>query len=222
MDTPVTSPEPADIAEFLRQNPDFFTAHPDVFAELRVPHPHEHRAISLGERQVLALRERQRTLEQRLSTFTTLATKNQRIVEGVRDWTLPLLAQADAAALPHQVTNGLCNTFQLAAVALRLWGCGQGDDAWQAEVPASLRDEAAAQAAPACDADPRHAAYGWLASPPASGARIPVRAPDGTVFGLLVLGDNDAARFAGDMGTDFLADIGRVAGAALSRLRAAG
>lgn len=222
MDTSVTTPAPAEIAAFLRTHPEFFTAHPDVFAEMRVPHPHENRAISLGERQVLALRERQRTLEQKLATFTERAGTNQGIIDKVRDWTLPLLAQTDATALPAQVTDGLRTTFSLTGAALRLWGCGTGAHAWQAEIPATLREEATAQKAPICGTDVTHAACAWLAAAPASVARVPVRAPDGSVFGLLVLGDDDAARFASDMGTDFLTDIGRLAGAALSRLRVTG
>lgn len=221
MDTPVTDPAAADIAEFLRTHPEFFSAHADVFAEMRVPHPHENRAISLGERQVLALRERQRALELRLSTFTEHAATNQRIVDGVRDWTLPLLAESDVQALPARVVEGLTATFTLSGVALRLWDCGTGPEAWRAGVPSTLREEAAAQAAPACGTDTAHVACTWLQSTPASAARIPVRAPDGTVFGLLVLGDADAARFSSDMGTAFLSHIGLTAGAALSRLRVA-
>ena len=38
-------------------------------------------------------------------------------------------------------------------------------------------------------------------------------------FGLLVLGSPDPTRYSADMGTDFLARIGDVAAAALSRLR---
>jgi hypothetical protein len=38
------------------------------------------------------------------------------------------------------------------------------------------------------------------------------------VFGLLALGSPDATRYSADMATDFLARIGEVAGAALSRL----
>ena len=56
-----------DIAVFLQENPGFFDEHADVFATLQVPHPHGSRAISLGERQILALRERTRELEWRLN-----------------------------------------------------------------------------------------------------------------------------------------------------------
>ena len=50
-------------------------------------------------------------------------------------------------------------------------------------------------------------------------ALIPLRAePAQEAFGMLVLASTDAQRFHLDMGTDFLAQIGDLAGAALSRL----
>ncbi len=214
--TPLIATE---VADYLREHPEFFATHADVFVGMQVPHPHGDRAISLGERQVLSLRERQRGLETRLTDLTEHATDNQRIIDGVRDWTLPLLAETDAQALPARVTDGLRDVFALDGVALRLWDCGQGSAPWQAPMALNVRDEASTQKAPTCGTDTSHAACAWLAQTPASAARIPVRAPDGTVFGLLVLGSADPARFASDMGTAFLEHIGAVAGAALSRLR---
>ena len=50
-------------------------------------------------------------------------------------------------------------------------------------------------------------------------ACVALRAPEGgTVFGLLVLGSDEAERFTADMGTDFLETIGRLASAGLQRL----
>src|SRR5690606_40937323 len=59
------TPTPEAIAHFLKTNPDFFQQHASLFAELRVPHPHETRAISLGERQILTLRNRCKRSEER-------------------------------------------------------------------------------------------------------------------------------------------------------------
>src|SRR5690606_20869138 len=67
MDTPSLSA--ADVAQFLKANPDFFDAHADIFANLMVPHPHQSRAISLGERQILLLRDRGKKTERQLATL---------------------------------------------------------------------------------------------------------------------------------------------------------
>ena len=68
-------------------------------------------------------------------------------------------------------------------------------------------------------------AVSWLEDPApvASLALIPLRSgmagSQAPAFGMLVLASGDAQRFNSGMGTDFLARIGEIASAALSRLR---
>ena len=54
------------VAEFLRQNPGFFESHVDILMNLQIPHPHGGRAVSIGERQLVALREKSKLLEDKL------------------------------------------------------------------------------------------------------------------------------------------------------------
>src|SRR3546814_15064377 len=68
-----------DIAHFLQENPEFFQEHADVFANMHVPHPHETRAISLGERQIMALRTRAKDLEWKLAGLMRNASGNEKI-----------------------------------------------------------------------------------------------------------------------------------------------
>ena len=56
-----------DVAAWLKANPDFFMAHSDVFSAMRVPHPEGNHAISMVERQLISLRERNAKLEKQLS-----------------------------------------------------------------------------------------------------------------------------------------------------------
>jgi len=81
--------------------------------------------------------------------------------------------------------------------------------------------------APYCGENKAFAAAAWLSQDGASAdtasiALVPLRAPRAEpaagTFGLLVLGSPDAQRFHTEMGTDFLARIGTLASAALSRL----
>ena len=51
------------VARFLQENPAFFEQHPDLLAQISVPHPHGGPAIALADRQVLTLRERNRQLD---------------------------------------------------------------------------------------------------------------------------------------------------------------
>ncbi|TSH90066.1 DUF484 family protein [Verticiella sediminum] len=207
------------VADYLRENPEFFDQHAAVFAEMRVPHPYEGRAISLGERQILTLRERMHALERKLGSLTHHANDNQRIVLGMREWSVALLAESDAQALPALVSDGLAKAFDLPQVALRLWQCPAHREPAEAEpVSDDIRLFAASLKKPYCGPDNGVAATAWLGFKPASLALIPVRTPRGQTFGLMVLGSDDPGRFSPDMGTDFLEHIGALAGAALSRL----
>ena len=217
----------AEIAEFLQENPDFFSEHADIFATLTIPHPHQGRVISLGERQVLTMRERVGKLEEKLAFMTRNANDSQRIIDGIQQWSVTLLAESDASNLPALISQGLADIFKVPYAALRLWGCGGGDlppcvgnesAAWRQPVSDEVELFAASLTRPYCGDDTSSEAVTWLDAKPASVALIPLRTPRGNTIGLLVLGSDDAERFAPDMGTDFLAHMGALAGAALSRL----
>ena len=60
---------PEQISDFLKLNPDYFASHPEMLTEITVPHPYSSQAISLGERQVLALRDKSGGLELKLREF---------------------------------------------------------------------------------------------------------------------------------------------------------
>jgi hypothetical protein len=79
---------------------------------------------------------------------------------------------------------------------------------------------------PYCGLNSGFEAAKWLDDPAAamSVAMIPLRAETAGsgattgAFGMLVLASPDPTRYSADMGTEFLARIGELAGAALSRL----
>lgn len=209
------------VAEFLQRNPDFFETHSEVFANLVVPHPYASRAISLGERQVLTLRERTRTLERKLATLTAHARDNQRIVAALHRWSVRLLCTTQATQLPDVVTEGLREEFSVPAAALRLWHLADSPDAaWAQRVSDDLVAFADALARPYCGTPPDIEAVNWFSAAPASVALVALHADHGAprTFGLLALGSSDPGRFRADMDTDFLQQIGGLASAALQRL----
>lgn len=218
MSDPQFSPEA--IAQFLAHNPDFLQQHADVFAGLRVPHPNESRAISLGERQILTLRAKAKELEWRLAGLIRNASGNEKISGTLTAWCAQMLAQDDATQLPGQITHSLSALFELPSVALRLWDLpGLPDGPHTADVDQAVRQFAAQLSAPYCGPLADQPVAGWLAQPPASLAIIPLSHGGTPPFGLLVLGSDDAARFTPDMGTAFLSMLGELASAALSRLQ---
>jgi len=213
--TPFSAEE---IAAFLHDNPDFFQTHADVFTQMRVPHPHDARAISLGERQILTLRDKLKTFERQLGGLIYQAKGNEKTSSAVIAWCARLLAERDAALVPHHIVQGLSDLFDLPAVALRLWNLRDAPaGAFTADVTSAIQAFATDLAAPWCGVPQNQPVLAWLPTPPASLAIVPLRLE--TEIGLLVLGSDDAQRFAPDMGTVFLSMLGELTAAALNRLR---
>ena len=110
------------VAKFLQENPDFFAQHAELFSSLEVPHPHQTRAISLGERQILTLRDRLRDFEFRLADMVRHATQNETTTNKLNQWCERILAEQSNTRLPGEVALGLADLFNLQEVALRVWG----------------------------------------------------------------------------------------------------
>jgi uncharacterized protein YigA (DUF484 family) len=131
-----------------------------------------------------------------------------------------MLAEQSPLRLPGEVALGLAEQFNLQEVALRVWGLDVPAEGVGAPVDASVHDFANTLAAPYCGANTDFTAVGWLHKKPASVAMLSLRAkPHEPAFGLMVLGSDDAGRFAPDMGTTFLQTVSNLASAALSRLK---
>jgi uncharacterized protein YigA (DUF484 family) len=225
----MTSPISADqVAQYLRDTPAFFDANAELLAAITVPHPHGGRAVSLVERQVDVLREKNKALEMRLAELLRIGQENDAIGERLQRWTRELLRERDLQRLPERIVEGMGEGFSVPQVALRIW---RVDDA-HAGLPAALPVEpevialADSVKQPYCGANADFKAATWL---PGGGAQtrsialLPLRvgaAPE--AFGLLVLGSPDPARFQQGMGTAFLERIAEIASAALSRLLPAG
>src|SRR5215831_20133904 len=69
------------IARYLQHNPDFFERHQTLLGRLRLPHARTGSTISLVERQVEVLREKQSSVEQKLAEFVRVARANDAIAD---------------------------------------------------------------------------------------------------------------------------------------------
>lgn len=225
---------PQDVAAYLQSHPQFFEDHAELLASVQLTSPHSHRAVSLQQRQMEILREKNKGLELRLADLMRHGHDNDRTQRRMHVWQLRLLAQSDARALPAAVRDGLQQIFDVPAVALRLWQLADGHA--DLDVAQAVGDDARLFAeglkTPFCGANTGFEAAGWLRRDDiASLAMVALRAPaldddaaDGDTavapaFGLLVLGSPDPRRFHEGMGTAYLSRIGELASAALARLR---
>lgn len=216
-----------DIANYLANTPDFFLRHAELLATVQFTSPHSHRAVSLQERQAEMLREKIKLLEMRLMEMIRNGNDNVLLWDKILRWARTLFLTTDMAAMPAQMVQEIKTQFAVPQVGVRVWGVasayaslpfaqGVSDDA---QVFASSLME------PFCGLNTGFEAVGWLDEPASvtSLALIPLRnGPAGVsapAFGMLVLASGDAQRFTSGMATDFLARIGDLASAALSRLR---
>src|SRR5436305_14883977 len=92
-----------DLARFLRANPQFFEQNPDLLENIQVPHPYGGRAIPLAERQTLALREKAKLLEGKLSELLQFGEENDAISEKVHRLSVALVGALDFPALARSL-----------------------------------------------------------------------------------------------------------------------
>jgi uncharacterized protein YigA (DUF484 family) len=216
-----------DIANYLANTPDFFMRHAELLAAVQLTSPHGNRAVSLQERQAEMLREKIKLLEQRIMEMLRNGNDNVILSNKILRWAASLLQSDNVRQLPQDVASGIEQQFAVPQVGLRLWDvdAAYADLVFAQNVSDDVKVFATSLTEPFCGLNTGFESVNWLETPAAitSLALIPLRAgPSGSstpAFGLLVLASSDAQRFTSGMGTDFLARIGELASAALSRLR---
>ncbi len=212
-----------DIAGFLANTPDFFERHAELLATVELSSGHGGRAVSLQERQAGLLRDKIKTLEGKVVEMIRHGNENVVIAEKLQRCTRNLLLTAHARDLPETIVRELKAQFAIPQAAIKVWrvnGIFTGEP-FCTDVSNDAQAFASSLGAPYCGVNSGFEAANWLPEPSMamSIALIPLRAePAQAAFGMLVLASTDAQRFHTDMGTDFLAQIGDLAGAALSRL----
>ncbi|MDO9403602.1 MAG: DUF484 family protein [Polaromonas sp.] len=219
--TPITED---DIANFLANTPDFFERHAELLASVQLSSGHGTRAVSLQERQAGLLRDKIRGLETKIVEMIRHGQENVVIAEKLQRCTRNLLLTAHARDLPDTIVSELRTQFAVPQAAIKLWSVNGifSDEGFCNGVSADAQAFASSLTTPYCGVNSGFEAAGWLPDPALamSVALVPLRAAPGLeAFGMLVLASPDAERFQADMGTDFLEQIGDLAGAALSRLR---
>jgi len=216
-----------DIANYLANTPDFFLRHAELLAAVQFTSPHSNRAVGLQERQAEMLREKIKSLEQRIMEMIRHGSENVMLSDKILRWARSLLTVTDLYALPASIVQDIQTQFSVPQVGLRLWGVATeyAGLAVAREVSDDARVFASSLTEPFCGLNTGFEAVSWLEDPStvSSLALVPLRggAAGATTpaFGLLVLASPDPHRFHSGMGTDFLARIGELVSAATSRLK---
>ncbi len=108
------------VAAYLRQHPEFFVDHEELIPELRIPHQ-PGTTVSLVERQVKLLRERNIEMRHRLSQLMDVARDNDRLFDKTRRLVLDLLDAASLEEVIGAVEDSLRHEFQVPFVGLILF-----------------------------------------------------------------------------------------------------
>jgi uncharacterized protein len=219
-----TFPEEA-IADYLRSHPDFFERHITLLLALKLPHRTGGAAISLVERQVAMLRQRNAQLERQFKDLVAVAKLNDALVEKIHQLGMKLMRVTDVAQRLEQLETGLREDFAAERAVLVLF---EGQTPARAERPGFVKrvtlDDAAIRpfasflraARPRCGPlrDRQKAIFEHNADTVSSAAMVPLGKD--AALGFLVIGSRDPDHFHPGKRMDFLSRLGELVAVALA------
>lgn len=207
----------ASVAAWLQSHPDFFEAYPQVLGELQLPHPHGEHAVSLSERQLILLREKNRLLEQRMGEMIRYAEHNDSTSAKVHQLALQLMQSPDLPTLVPAVRQFMQSQFGVTQAIMRFWGpLREYDDPALPPVDPTLQSQVGELSAPYRGPAPAPGVQQWCEpTTPAllSFALLPLPCPAGHA-GALLLAATDSTRFSPDMGAFYLTRMAELIGMA--------
>jgi uncharacterized protein YigA (DUF484 family) len=222
----VNEAEETTIGTYLRQNPDFFVRNEPLLAHLRLPHARGSAAVSLVERQVEVLREKNQSLEGRLAELIAVARSNDQLADKIHRYTRRLMGAGSRRDVVEQVEKSLREDFAAFHSTLLLFGtAGAGLEPGRFVQLVERGDSSLAgfetlltSGKPRCGQvrdSQREFLFGNESAGVASLALVPLGSD--AAMGLLALGSPERDRFHPGMSTDFLTRMGELLADALSR-----
>ena len=194
---PAATIDEESIAHYLQLNPDFFERHQPILGRMRLPHARSASTISLVERQVEVLRERQAELEGKLAEFVAVARANDALSGKIQRFTRRLLRATTRQLMAEEIEASLPERFLRAA---------EPDDPNLKSFEGLF-----ASGKPRCGQvrdTQRQFLFGADAGEIGSVALVPLG--EHGAIGLLALGSHDRERFHPGMSTEFLARMGEL------------
>jgi uncharacterized protein len=207
------------IANYLQLNPDFFERHAALLTKLKLPHNRGASTVSLIERQVLALRDKNQALETRLRDLIEVARDNDVLANKIHHLARRLVRARDAATMLDSLELSLREDFGASEWLLLLAPAKDSALARISSRHLRIVDPAAVElkmfetlfesAKPRCGQirdSQRDFLFGAGTVEIGSAALVPLGPQPAA--GLLAIGSPDAERFHPAMSTEFLARIG--------------
>lgn len=222
VDTPDTDITENQVARYLKNHPGFFLKRDDLLCEIELSHS-SGEAVSLLERQVSLLRERNMDIRSRLNNLLDNARNNDKLFEKTKSIVLALLEAKGLDAIVNTFNRGLKSEFSMDFASVILFGDPQAnrnsasrivplDEAYQS-IPGLLKNNKAT-----CGVlrpDEIQFLFPDCVDDVGSAAVVPLSF--GHQLGVIAIGSKDAHYFRSSMGTLFLGYIAEVLNRILPR-----
>ncbi len=108
------------VADYLKNNLDFFVKNPVILAELKIPHEHGG-AISLVEKQLTVLREQNQETNKKIHELIEIATQNEELARRMHQLALTLIDADDPKDIFSTMYDNLKKNFHADRVIVRLF-----------------------------------------------------------------------------------------------------
>jgi uncharacterized protein YigA (DUF484 family) len=213
------------VARYLRTHSDFFTHHVELIETLSIPHE-TGVAVSLVERQVELLRNKNKELDQKLHQLIKVAKDNEKVSHRLHAITLGLVSIRGFDETLSGIRDLMHADFPGTKVTIRLFDVLQETNVKDCQaMEKSLQKSKLVQAL----FSSRRRGVAFLTKrqienvfnndeekkPIRSAAAVALKKDD--QLGVLFLGSTDANRFQNGMGTLFLGNLGEILGSKLQQ-----
>lgn len=201
------------VRDYLKEHHDFLQRNPDMLDYLHISHA-SGSAISLVEKQVSVLRERNMDMRHRLNALTGNARDNDKLYEKTRDLVLQLLEAESVAALYRVFIDSMTDQFEVDHACMILYG---DSDTWQdcrTETLAHTETEIGplinGHKAVCGTLRPEELQFLFPEGAAGIGSAALMPLHNGDPVGLIAVGSSDAHRYSKNTGTIFLSHLADV------------
>lgn len=215
------------VHDYLASHPDFFEKHAALLGTMMLPHS-SGGAVSLVERQISVLRQKDLKLEKQLKELIQVARANDLLAAKIHELTLQLLATEDLESTVAVLEEGMRSGFGADHAVMVIYGDPAAFPDFQGNRFFSVVEKDSDALGPfktfvesktARCGQIRDAQLQFLfhgdAADVGSTALVPLT--EGNNIGFLAIGSTDAERFHPGMSIDFLTRLGTLVAGALKR-----
>lgn len=210
--------------QVLRDNPTIFQRHPELLELVSLSDSRG--TASLLEKQVEALKQRLRAMQNRQSDFVEVARENEQISDSFAAIISLLIGYQNLSEFAAEFPAALRNTFNIDEVSIKTAASVTKRESEQEAYHAALERLPKHQAV--CDNRwPNGVLRLFFSERIKSAALVPLKAQsktgqsdqDNPIIAVLALGSTDPERYTHELGTAHLSRLGLMAGICLKRLQ---